>query len=79
MLLQRAMLGSVTLLQLETKLLTVAHVTTKSYVDVCGLCCFLKPSWYLWPGLLLGTMLMSLACTVPGDHAEIHGNADFRG
>lgn len=33
----RAMLGSVTLLQLGTVLLSVARVTTKSYVDVCGL------------------------------------------
>lgn len=67
------MLGSVVLLQLGTKLLSMARVTTKSYVDVCGLCCLLKPFWYLWPGLLLGIMLMSLACTAPGDCAEMHG------
>lgn len=72
-------MGPVVLLQLGTKLLSIPHVT-KSYVNICGL---LPPEviLYLWPRLPLGNMLVSVACTAPGDHAMLRSmaHADSRG
>lgn len=44
---------SVVLLQLESVLMSVAHVTTEGYVNVHGLCCNLNPCWCSWAMLLL--------------------------
>lgn len=49
-------------LPLEATLMSVVHVTTDGRVDVCGLCCRLKPCWYPWAGQ-----------AVTGDHTGVCG------
>lgn len=44
--------GSMILLWLGSVLMTVACVASKGHVDVCGLCCSLKPHSCLWALLL---------------------------
>lgn len=45
--------------------MSIAHVTTESHVDVHGLCCHLKPCWYL---CAIGATLIWVTCTTIWDH-----------
>lgn len=62
MLLLRAMLVSMALLQLRAMLVSVVHVATKGHWNVCGLCCHLNPCRCPWPILWPEAMLMSVVC-----------------
>lgn len=65
MLLPRVMPGSIVLVQPESVLMSMAHVTSKGYADVHGLGLCLNPCRYCWAGLMLG------ACSAIWRHGDV--------
>lgn len=59
---------SVVLLQLGAVLLSVAQVTTKGQVGICGLGCHRRPCDYLRAMLPGGHMMIWVACTITWGH-----------
>lgn len=54
----------------EAVLISIGHDATEVHINVDSLCSHLRPGWCLWAGLPLGTILVLLACAVPG-HIDV--------
>lgn len=64
-LLQRAMLASVVLMQPRVVLMSMAGVSIKGQADICGLCCCPKPHLHSQVRLLPGNTLVSVVRIAP--------------
>lgn len=47
--------------------------TARPHVDICDLCCYLKPCWCPWSMLPPKAMLTPMVCVATRDHIEVYG------